>query len=510
MEKTKQRAKKKTNSREDDVVKFLEWQLNRQKVRYERDRNFSLEDITSKNTMIESLEAKLSALLEEAENTSKERDGLKEQLEVNKKLLKSHVRAKLVSEEKSECKEKKLKKTITRLEQQLIVMQERHDKTVKDLTQQHEKSESSMQADFHKRLTLYQDERDKTFQEQTGKHQAEVEKMKKLIHEREEEIKKLNMKLQKTVEEHEMALEEQRELREKAQSKHFLNCMELKLKIKDQAETITALENREDLTNKLNAALEATQNKIEIIKKKNREIENVKKEKKEVQDKFSHEKDTNALLQATLEDLKDRTKFLENELNEEESANKELQTELTETKQKICHLNDEMERLQYKVGAYEPERDRMNIKARDMETYQLRFKEDLQDCMSIIDQPKDLRKRVLILKRHYVDRKKRDYLDEETRLAYQHRADCLGKKLECCKRIQKAHSGELRNCELRLQSNAADAHKNRTFLIKLLNEKIEKEHRPQRGLQPAGPHPVPEVAEDERSYVDAGLPSVDI
>ncbi|XP_042269047.1 uncharacterized protein LOC121898200 [Thunnus maccoyii] len=61
----------------------------------------------------------------------------------------------------------------------------------------------------------------------------------------------------------------------------------------------------------------------------------------------------------------------------------------------------------------------------------------------------------------------------------QHQIDCLKKKLASTLEVNKALSNEVRNREMRVQSNAKTAHEERAALIGHINKMVEK-HKPQK------------------------------
>ncbi|XP_044210803.1 myosin-13-like isoform X1 [Thunnus albacares] len=464
-------------------VKILEWQVDRQLSLHEKDRKFWLNEVEAKSKRIDVLEAKVSALEKELATSNKDRDEFEEQLKITQKHVKALLKNATVTDEKNKHEEKRLNKSLAGLQKQLTVTRERYEKTIKDLTEQHEKREASMQAKFQKRQALYEDETNRKMQEDMEKHQSEVENLKDANNKCEREIKQLNQLLDVIDKRHEEAFQKQEDRQQKetetVKAKHFKDCIALKVKIMSLVEKIKELENREDLTRKLNAAHEAIQNSKYIIKKKNQEIERLISEKKEAQENFSSERDNNAVLQATLNDLQEKHDSLKTMLTYEQTMLKDTREDLNGARQKNRILNDQNQLLRYKVAAHEPQLEKTKFTTKDLQTYQLRFKEDLQACLPFLDKPKKLRNRVILLKRCYLDGDDRLPMDENTRLAYQHQIDCLKKKLASTLEVNKALSNEVRNREMRIQSNAKTAHEERAALIGHINKMVEK-HKPQK------------------------------
>lgn len=98
--------------------------------------------------------------------------------------------------------------------------------------------------------------------------------------------------------------------------------------------------------------------------------------------------------------------------------------ELNRTKQTNSDLAEMNIDLRHKLKAGEVDRVNLETKVKELEKYQLRFKKDLQACLSVTSESEAFADRIVSLEERYTDS------DEETEKAFQHQVNCLKKKLE--------------------------------------------------------------------------------
>ncbi|KAM7410707.1 hypothetical protein PAMA_001920 [Pampus argenteus] len=452
-------------------------QLERQHVKHMIDKKNWWEDTCAKNDRSEYLEANNLVLKEQVDTAKIKIEELEQKVAELDFELKTNAKTSAILQESSYYERQSLSTNLTKCERELVAVLEHYEKTLSDLKENHDNTVSSMTIQFQKRLKHIEDERDRVFQEQETKYQSQVEKLKKDINEWEKRHKHttetLNAKLEKTIADYELKTRRLCNGREADKEKHRAEVFELNFFMKDKDAKIKALENRPDLTPQILAAQETICSKSEIIRLKNRDIQTLHKEIRDAQKNFGDQKNINAIMEASLDELKATHKALEQDMQNQRKINKKLKAEEVKNKHKITCLNDAIERLKYKLVA-SSENTKLKNKIQDLETQQLRLKEAVQSCIQVMNEPKALRKALIATKRRYIDGDERVEMREHTRLGYKSLADGLRVKLKHSEDIRKAQESHIKICESTIQDNAIKAHQQRVTFLNLFNEKKAK------------------------------------
>ncbi|KAM7399812.1 hypothetical protein PAMP_019056 [Pampus punctatissimus] len=430
----------------ESQMRAIQAQIERQQVKHEIDKNNWWNDTCAKSDRLEFLEANNSDLKEQVDTAKITIEKLERQVAKLDYELRTHTRTSAILKEASYYEKENLTTNLAKCKKELVTAQERYDNTLSDLTQKHDTTVSSMKTYFHKKLKQTEDERDRKYQEQEHKYQTQVETLKKTINEWEKRYKDttetLNTKLEETIKDYEIKAIRLCNGREADKEKHKAQVFELKFFMKNKDEKIRALEKRPDLTPKILAAQEAIRWKTEIIRRKNAEIQTLHKEKKEAHKNFADQKDTNAIMQVLLDEIKVEHKTVEGELQEQRKINKKMKEAEVKNKHQIICLNDEIERLKYKLVA-SSEHSKLKNRIQDLETQQLRLKEDVQSCIPVINNPKALKKKIIAIKRRYIDCDTNVVMSEHTRLGYKTLADGLRTKLKHSESIRKSYESRV-------------------------------------------------------------------
>lgn len=462
---------------------YLTWQLERLKEEHEESCKYWENQCLSKSRKIDSLEDKILDLQEQLKPSIKKDEELKQKLKVIEKELQANEEEKSILEERNNLNEKRHRRIQLGLEQQLSDAHESYKQSLAELTQQKDNAISRMQVEFDRKLALQKQNAELALKEEAEKHERDMTKLKEQLSQVEEENKKVLAKLRNELAHKEEIIVEERKKHEAARFENRLEYKALEMKLEKKEQTIKELKSRPNLATtvtKLKVTLAA---KSTVVENKSKEIAVLKKEKKDIQDNWCREKDSNAILLLKLNDLIDNNARLENELAEEVARVKETLENMNSIKRFNSELTETVRNLRYKVKASEPHLKKKSAQIRHLETQQLRLKEDLQACISVIDEPKKLRSRLIVLKKRYLESDGRVQMDEETKVAFQLRVKFLKDKIGCCDRIHQNKCSELRMMHVRLEKSFEHLDDTRRFFIKLLNEKIQEVHELKKELK---------------------------
>ncbi|KAM9859970.1 cilia- and flagella-associated protein 57 [Aulostomus maculatus] len=168
----------------------------------------------------------------------------------------------------------------------------------------------------------------------------------------------------------------------------------------------------EDLKRQISGHEKTNQDKDESIsglKKKNQELEKLKF----VMDfQLSELKKQTEPLRDSITEKKERIHQLEDELVQMDKGNTQLKLAVTELKLKLKARDKELHKEMQRV--------------KDLETYLGRLRSDLQNCVSLIQEPKKLRDSVQAIYAYYVqqpDRVERSSMDENIQQVFQRQRD---------------------------------------------------------------------------------------
>lgn len=332
-------------------------------------------------------------------------------------------------------------------------------------------------------LALEKQEKERIIKGLEEKHKIELETLTKQIRDMEVDHATVVENLEKVITEKEGIIEEDRRTRDGARFENVLKCKSWELKNIELNKIITALNRRKDLAPKVAELEDIIKDKEKAIRSKIAEIAIIKEEKKKVHNRLGKEKETSTTLRIKLKCAQDNLKSQRDEKREQYGKLKKTSEDLTKANRANSNQADIIARLKCKIRTNEPDLNNLRAKVRQLETYQVRFKGDLEGCMSVISDPQKLKREVIKLRKRYIENNERVQMDTKTEAAYEYRAACLGKQMTSCVRIQKVQSNTLKNMQNHLDTHYSNLNDVRCRYIQTLNEKVVEVDKLKRELK---------------------------
>nr|XP_046262184.1 cilia- and flagella-associated protein 57-like [Scatophagus argus] len=461
-------------------LKYLKWKISTLTHKYDEGLESWAKDSSEKISTINSLKKEIQHLKAEAKAAKDSESELKQKLvtcQANNKKVVDHL-------------EKSLKLKSDKCDdflQMLVKSEERSKKMLTEVKLEHEKMklnyELSMQADFDNKLAQ-SDTMLKKKAEEVRTHQTEIEQIKKECQELEEKLKKVLETLQneriENAEERKRYInieEEKKKIRKEVMLEYRTKIHILKENIEEATQESVRLEKEIKIRDwKMHELKRTLEEKIKTVKDKIMEAAVFKKEKDEVTEHLQSEKHKNALLKVHIREVLEQNKHLEDKARQERSKN----TELIEHMHKIVTTNDDLieknSSLKSTLKVSETNTKSLTEKVRKLEITLLRFKEDLVECMSEITEPKELKSKIIALKRRYVDEDESVQMDAIVKMPYQLKIECLTTKLEHCDKVMQNQSHMIKILEEQIQHKDEELIKTRKTYVKFINEEIRKMH----------------------------------
>lgn len=459
-------------------VKYLQWKLSETEKRFEKDRHISIKDSIKHNNTENLLYERIAALQTEVQGHSDKEDELKGRIEV----LENDLKEEKIRVRTTDRNIDVLSNKYSALTEEFDIYKKSAEKKLADLKEENEKIKLSMQADIinmqhvakqHEELAdklkhvLKSLGRD--FHDLKDRHKVVVEKINNYLQNEEEEKREQRL----------------RHLREK----NDIKCSNDMEKVGYENELfalqkqITKLEELKGLLPVVDSLKSTIDEKCKLIKNKNKEITSLKKEKNDVVDRLEMEQEKTAIGNVQMKLAMEKVKSLEEKNLQGEYKTESTQKALYEFVGHNEFLIEKLQNLERQVRASENESNSLRERVERQQTYLLRFKEDLQTCMAVINEPSQLKQRVLNLKKQYIQEEKKVQIGETTETAYKFNMDCLWKKLQHASSIDRANVSIIRRWERRF-AEASDTFKQKEFeYIQALNEEMHKVQQLKRDLK---------------------------
>lgn len=463
-------------------VALLEWKIKQFNELLEKHKAGYNNNIKSKIIQIDALQTKVQALKAELKTRKEKEEEQKTKFQLSQEEIKTAVLEKAVWIQKWEESVKKQSKTQLALAQQKHDSEETCKKTVAELEEKHKSDISRMQADHDTRLAEEQVMRQQqterlTFVEELAKTQAaELEELRSKLPLVENEAKRVVENLRKLLQERDNVIAEENQTKEAMRVGNFIKGKELEMKNEKLNKMIKALKNREDLTGTVSALEETVKDKQSQIGKKNLEMAVLMKEKKQVQEEWAKVKDNNAVLNVKLNDVKDNLKGVEDDLRKIESELEETRQKLNKTVREKNDLSETVTHLKFRVTACEPELRKEKDKNRQLNTHLRRFKEDLGTCMDYTSDPKTFTRKIVDVKRRYVDNDTKVHMDENTETALRYANAVKDQMISSYQRCALNSSKMQRREKKESLKRAARSDQDQSHLVQL-NNKMKMEMR---------------------------------
>lgn len=459
-------------------LKYLQWKLSETEKRFEKERDISIKDSIKHNNTEDHLHEKIEALQAEVQAATDKEDKLKAQIAVLENDLKEEkIRVRTTDRNIDVLSDK-----YSVLTQEFTVYKQSSEKKLSELKEENEKIKLSMQADII------------NMQHVAKEHEEQAEKLKQVLKTLGRDFHDLKDRHKIVVEKiNNYLLNEEEEKREQRlrhlREKNEIKCSNDMEKVSYENELfalqkqITKLEELKGLLPVVDNLKCTIDEKCKLIKNKNKEIASLKKEKNDVVDRLEMEQEKTAIGNVQMKLAMEKIKCLEEKNLQGEYKTESTQKALYEFVGHNEFLIEKLQNLERQVRASETESNGLRERVEQLQTYLLRFKEDLQTCMSVINEPAQLKQRVMNLRKHYIQDEKKVQIGETTETAYKFHMECLWKKLDHASNIDKANVSIIRRWERRF-SEASDTFKQKEFeYIQALNEEMHKVQQLKRDLK---------------------------
>ncbi|KAJ4918144.1 hypothetical protein JOQ06_000077 [Pogonophryne albipinna] len=213
--------------------------------------------------------------------------------------------------------------------------------------------------------------------------------------------------------------------------------------VKSLRKEIVRLEAKPDLTNDLAKSHEQCEDHKMIIKRKNMEIFHLKKNDKLLVEDLTNEKDQNLITNIKLDKEKEKYRTLDQNLRIAETEHRKNGAMMNQSMNENKVLKRKVLDLHCQLRGCEQLLIKERTKNKNMETYIMRCKEDIQAVADITD-PKKLIIAVGRLKAQHVDGDDRVPMEENTRTGLRHIINVLKCKV---KRSAKVHTADAKQME---------------------------------------------------------------
>lgn len=154
----------------------------------------------------------------------------------------------------------------------------------------------------------------------------------------------------------------------------------------------------------------------------------------------------------------------------------------------ICHntvLLEELHKSKLIINTQKTHCKHLQLQSLQLQTYIRRFEEELQACVSVITEPKQLKQKLTVLKRNYVDNPKIEQSPENFETVYQTKISTLEKRLERLARIIRNHKNIRKQLEHKVSETYSTLSKMESVYTKLLKVETFKTKQMERVLKKA-------------------------
>ena len=354
--------------------------------------------------------------------------------------------------------------------------------TIKELTANHESEISRMRAEHDGRLAeakvtcQQQTEQLRIAEEQAEKQATELKELRATLPLVETEYKDRVEDLRKQLQERDKVIATENILKKDTRLNELVKQKELEMHIEKLKKTIHGLKNKEDLTEKVSALESTIQDRQNVIGKKNLEMSRLMKDNKQLQQDWAKEKDNNAVLLVKLNEVKDNLNGIEDDLRTTQWELKEAMEKLYKTLRENADLGDTISHLNYKVRKCEPDLIKEREKNRNLITYVMRFKADLQACMDFTSEPKTFVRKVFNVKRHYIDNNTNVQMDGNTETGLRKAIAAKDQLINSYRRCYRNSSRAQKRCQDLSFRREVRSNQDQSSLIRVINDMTVELH----------------------------------
>ena len=467
---------------QDNNVKFLHFRIQEltSKVR-KQELHFTK---LSQTNFIQrdSLETKVKALVKELKTHKDKAEEWKSQLRLSQDEVKNLSLDKAELMETFQGLRAKHTQTESELRQQKRDSETNVRNTIKELTSNHESEILRMRAEHDGRLAeakvtcQQQTEQLRIAEEQAEKQATELKELRATLPLVETEYKDRVEDLRKQLQERDKVIATENILKKDTRLNELVKQKELEMHIEKLKKTIHGLKNKEDLTEKVSALESTIQDRQNVIGKKNLEMSRLMKDNKQLQQDWAKEKDNNAVLLVKLNEVKDNLNGIEDDLRTTQWELKEAMEKLYKTLRENADLGDTISHLNYKVRKCEPDLIKEREKNRNLITYVMRFKADLQACMDFTSEPKTFVRKVFNVKRHYIDNNTNVQMDGNTETGLRKAIAAKDQLINSYRRCYRNSSRAQKRCQDLSFRREVRSNQDQSSLIRVINDMTVELH----------------------------------
>lgn len=152
----------------------------------------------------------------------------------------------------------------------------------------------------------------------------------------------------------------------------------------------------------------------------------------------------------------------------------------------ICHntvLKKELDQSKNIINTQRAHCKHLQLQSLQLQTYIRRFEEELQACMCVITEPKQLKQKLTVLKRNYIDNPKVEHNLVNFETEHQNKIGALEKRLQRLARIMRNNRNIRNQLEQKLSETVSNFSKKESEYIKLLQVEIYKAKQMERELK---------------------------
>lgn len=386
---------------EKKSFKYLQWKLSETEKRLDKEKESSRKDFISQAGAENLLHKKVEALQAELRAAAAKEEELKQRLA----LLENNLQ-----DEKARLHGRNMEMTALdskhrQLTQEFNGYKEASAKKTAELREHYEKqgkaTELRLLADIEReeqRARLHQDQaeelklavgrKERDYGELMERHKKVVAKISEYLSGEEEERRKLNQS-------HQQAMRDVLFSHEREKVRHDNKLLALGKEVSRLQE----LKNLLPLVEQLKATI---QEKCEEIRSRDGDMAALQRAKYLLLERLEAEQDRVSAAEAQLTGAMEAVRMMEARVQQAEREREAAHKALQEAGGHNKVLRERTLLLEAQLRACGAERDGLRERVKQLECYQYRFKDDLQLCMAVINNPIHLRKKIMDLRGRYV------------------------------------------------------------------------------------------------------------
>lgn len=461
------KGKKEKEIEDENSPSFLRWQLKTLLSENLKTRQQFVDQSVKQEELKQCLEKDLEALKEELQSVEEER-----------RTLKDHLQQSLANEESA-------RKTNGNLRNELEQTKNDNEKLTAEFAQYRARSE----------------EKEEELKEQLENMKAETERerdrLSRAVDEQQKEIRRVwkvadNLKTQYNLlmDNHKTALAKfkvvlemnevtngvlnsklrtiEADLKEKELEK--IESFKRRLNLKD--EKIRKLEELKELEGVVKHLTSTVEDNRRLLEYKDLQMERMKESMSDIIAKDNKRKLMENILQSQLTEAEKQIRALEEEQTQRERSIAALQEEKLERREENQKLHNTLAQCSNRLQLSEKSNKNLDRKVRELERYQAQFRADLNTCVAVMGNPKEVKVKLGALKRRYINDERDIKLAQDTEEEYRNRIGELQHKLQCQEKMCHNQEKTMRKMQLRMESLDTVAAAREIHYIQLLNTEI--------------------------------------